>query len=345
MMEPDVALRRTSAPARVVAITGACHFLGTELIKRLEEDRHCERVIALDIRKPDLPLDKTVFCKVDLTVPAVDGEIARILRDERVDTVVHAAFLSHPTHAIEWAHELEDIGTMHMLNACAEVQLPRFIMVSTTMVYGASPKNPNFLGEERELRGHPRSRFINDKIRAERQALRFAEENPHTQVTVLRFAPIFGPTVNNMFTRFFARPAALVMMGYDPLLQFVHESDAARALDLAVHSPVRGPINIVGKGVLPYTTVLALMGRLPLPMPHFVARPLSKALWMTQVFDSPPIFLDFLRFLCVADGSRAKRELGFVARYSIKHTVLDFLGLALDELSDFGAPDPDRIHG
>lgn len=51
------------------------------------------------------------------------------------------------------------------------------MMVSTTLVYGANPKNPNFLAETSELRGHRDSRFINDKVHAEKQALRFAREH------------------------------------------------------------------------------------------------------------------------------------------------------------------------
>ena len=41
------------------------------------------------------------------------------------------------------------------------------VMVSSTLVYGAHPRNPNFLTESAELRGHRDSRFINDKVRAE----------------------------------------------------------------------------------------------------------------------------------------------------------------------------------
>lgn len=337
---PTVA-RRADPDARVVAVTGACNFLGTELIKKLEEDRRYARVLALDIRKPDIPLEKTEFHTVDLTLSGVDGEICALLRDERVDTVVHAAFLSNPTHAAEWAHELEDVGTMHVLNACAAAVPARFIMASTTMIYGASPHNPNFLTEEHELRGHADSRFINDKVRAEKQALEFAARNPGTQVSTLRFSPILGPTVTNFFTRFFSRPVAPVMMGRDPLLQFIHELDAVRAIKLAVDRDIEGPLNIVGKGVLPYSTVLALMGKVPLPMPHFLARPLSRALWATQVFDSPPSFLDFLRFLCVADGKRAERELGFKALFNIKRTILDFLGVTFDD----DTPDIARAQG
>jgi UDP-glucose 4-epimerase len=317
---------------RTVAITGACTFLGGELLRRLEEDRRYTRVLALDIRPPALaPGGKVEFVKLDLTQPTVDGELATLLEREHVDTFVHGAFLSHPTHAAEWAHELEDVGTMHVLNACAGVEPRRLVMVSTTLCYGAHPKNPNYLTEDAELRGHRDSRFINDKVRAEKQVQRFAREHAATEVCILRFAPILGPTVSNMFTRFFSRPIAPVMMGHDPLLQFVHEQDAAFALAHAIDSRAVGAFNIVGKGVLPYTTVLALLGRVPVPMPRVVATQLTKLLWTTQIVGSPPSFLDFLLYLCVADGSKARRELGFAPRLSIKRTILDFLGVAPED--------------
>jgi UDP-glucose 4-epimerase len=120
-------------------------------------------------------------------------------------------------------------------------------------------------------------------------------------------------------------------MGHDPLMQFVHEQDAAFAFKQAVDSRMSGPFNIVGKGVLPYTTVLALLGRVPVPMPQLVARQLTKVLWATQLVGSPPSFLDFLLYPCVADGSRARRDLGFSPRLSIKRTILDFLGVAPED--------------
>jgi UDP-glucose 4-epimerase len=318
-------------PGRVVAVTGAYTYLGGELLRRLEEDARYGKVLALDIRQPTVSGKKIQFIKLDLTQPTVDSELATILERHQVDVFVHGAFLSHPTHAAEWAHEFEDVGTMHVLNACAGVAPKRFIMISTTLVYGAHPKNPNFLTEESELRGHRDSRFVNDKVRAEKQVQRFANEHPGIEVCILRFAPIVGPTISNMYTRFFRRPVAPVMMGHDPLMQFVHEQDAAFALVRAVESHATGAFNIVGKGVLPYTTVLALLGRVPVPMPQLVARQVSKLLWATQLVGSPPSFLDFLLYLCVADGGKAKRELGFAPRLSIKRTILDFGGIAPED--------------
>lgn len=332
----EVSARTMDRERRVVAVTGACSFIGSEVIKRLEEDRPYAKILALDVRKPSFPLDKTQFYKVDLTLPTADADLAAILEREQVDTVLHAAFLSAPTHAASWAHELEDIGTMHVLNACAEANIARFVLASTTLVYGPNPLNPNFLTEGHELKGDKRSPFIQDKVGAELQVRRFRKENPRTSVCVLRCAPILGPTVNNYATRFFTRPVAPTLMGYDPLVQFVHESDVVDAFKLALDGEAAGDFNIVGDGVLPYSTVLAMMGKFPLPLPHFLARPLFRALWATQVFDAPPALLDMLRFLCVADGARARDELGFAPRHDIKETIHDFLGVGDAELASAG---------
>jgi UDP-glucose 4-epimerase len=322
---------RVDPERRVVAVSGARSFVGAETLKRLEEDRRYAKILAVDIRKPDFPLDRTQFYKVDLTLPTADADLADLLAREDVDTFVHAAFLSSPTHAAAWAHELEDIGTMHVLNACAEARVRKVVVSSTTMVYGARSRNPNFIGEDAEMRAKPTAPFIEDKISAERQVRRFAHENPDTVVTVLRAAPTLGPTVQNYVTRFFVRPVAPVLMGFDPLLQFIHEDDLSAAYKLAIDDDFGGIYNLVGEGVLPYSTVLAMMGKLPVPLPHFIARGLARALWATQLTDAPPAFLDFLRFLCVADGDKASRIMGFRPRHDIRSIIYDFLGIHGDE--------------
>src|SRR5262249_2252087 len=121
---PSTGARAGYNPAeRVVAVTGAYSFMGAELIKRLEEDRRYYKVVAIDLRKPAFPLTKTQFHRIDLTVPTADADIAAILKREGVETFVHAAFLSSPTHNSSWAHELESIGTVHVWNACSEAKI------------------------------------------------------------------------------------------------------------------------------------------------------------------------------------------------------------------------------
>jgi UDP-glucose 4-epimerase len=175
-------------------------------------------------------------------------------------------------------------------------------------------QNPNFLVEDAELRGHRDSRFVNDTLRAEKQVQRFAKEHPAVEVAILRFAPILGPTISNMFTRFFARPVAPVMLGHDPLMQFVHEKDAAFALK-AVEARGR-PFNIVGRACSvrrcsPCSVACRCRCRL-------VARQLSKC--CGQRLLARTVFLDFLLYVC-ADGA-GRTELASRPAY-IKRTILD----------------------
>jgi len=310
---------------RVVAVTGAHSFLGTEVIRRMEHDRRYAKVLAIDIRRPTIPLTKTQFYKVDLTLPSVDGDVAHILKREKADTLVHLAFLSKPSHNTTWAHELEAIGTMHVLNACAACRVHKFVMWSLAALYGPSPQNPNFLTEEHRLQGVPGSRFFSDKLEAERLAHRFRNENPAATVTILRMANIVGRRIHNYISNFFALPVVPVMMGYDPLVQLLHEEDAVDVLKLAVDADFNADYNVAGDGVLPLSTVLALAGRVALPIPHAVAYPLAKVLWMTQVFDAPPMYLDFMRYLTVVDTARVRREVGFSPRFDIRRIIADFV--------------------
>ena len=322
-----IALRSSLDPERrIVAVTGAHSFLGEQVIRRLEQDRRYYKVLAIDIRKPNITSQKTKFFKVDLTLPNADGELAHIFTKEKVDTLVHLAFLSKPTHNREWAHELEAIGTMHLFSACAASKVHKVVVWSVAALYGASQSNPNFIREEAKLRGVPDSRFFRDKIEAERLARRHRNENRASVVTVLRTASILGRRVNNYVSRLFTLPVVPVMMGYDPLIQLLHEQDAVDIFKLAIDLDFNGEYNVASQGVLPLSTVLAMAGRLAIPLPHSIAFPLSKVLWMTQVFDAPPMYFDFMRYLCVADTSKVENEMGVSPAYSIRQIVREFAG-------------------
>jgi len=184
------------------------------------------------------------------------------------------------------------------------------VMISTTLVYGAHPKNPNFLTEESELRGHRDSRFVNDKVRAERQSSGSRASTPtsrsrscgsrrssarrsrHVHAVLLaagrarddgsRSADAVRPRAGRR-----VRPDQGRRVARDRRVQHRRQGRAA------VHHGARAA------------------RRVPVPMPQIIARQLSKLLWATQLVGSPPSFLDFLLYLCVADGAKARRELGF----------------------------------
>lgn len=318
---PSTAGRSTT---RVVALTGAASFLGRNLVGLLEDDPRIERIVAIDTEAPDTGGAKTQALQVDLTMPASGDRIAEALADAGVDTLVHLAFLSSPTHATAWAHELESVGTMRLLHAARKVALSKLVLWSQTILYGARSTNPNFLTEQSPLRADADEPFFADKIAAEREVLAFGAKSLGTVVTILRTAPIVGPTVRNYVTKHLAGRAVLTLLGFDPLWQFVHEVDALAAFKLAIMRDAPGTYNIVGSGVLPLSTIIKLAGRAAMPVVHPLAGPLVGALWAAQVAAAPPSFLRYLRYVCVADGAKAARLMGFRPAYSTREALLDF---------------------
>jgi len=308
----------------VVGMTGACSFLGSNLLGLLEEDPRVRRIVALDVASPPTIGEKTRVYPVDLTDPKADVRLAEVLAAERVDTLVHLAFLSLPSRTPAWAHELESVGTRHAMVAARHAQVRKVVLWSQTVLYGAHPTNPNFLTERHPLRATRKEPFFADKLEAEAEVARYAERVAGTVVTTLRTAPLLGPTVHNYLTRYLSRRVVPTMMGFDPLLQFIHEVDAIAAFKLAVDRDVPGVFNIVADGVLPLSTVIKLAGRIALPIPHPVAQASTSLAWTAQVADAPPAFLKYLRFLCVADGRKARDAMGFRPAYTTREALLDF---------------------
>jgi UDP-glucose 4-epimerase len=316
--------RGPSTGGRIIALTGARSFLGKNLLGLLEEDDSARRLVVIDEQPPLSAGPKTRSYLVDRTQPNASARIAEILAAESVDTFVHLGFLESPTRNTAWAHELESVGTLHVLNACRERPVAKFVLGSSAQLYGARFDNPNFLSETHPLRGLAACPFLADKIDAEQQVAAYARDHQAAQVTVLRFAPLLGPTVENYVTRWLARRLVPTLLGFDPLLQFVHEVDALSALKLAIDRDVSGVFNVVADGVLPVSTVIKLAGRANLPVPHFVLRRVTSLLWMAGLSEVPSQMLRFLRHLCVADGEKAKAELGFSPGYTTRETVLEF---------------------
>ncbi len=292
-----------SSPS-VIAITGVGSFLGRALVDRLLARSPGFRVVGLDKRRPFRLDPRVSFHTVDLTEPTADSRVAEVLTEERVDVVVHGAFRLQPTADIEMDHELETIGSLHVMNACAATKVRRLVVPSSTMLYGPWPDNPNFLTEQHPLRGHPGSHTVANRAQVESLLAEWRVRHPDTEVTVLRNCWIFGPTYRDHVVRFFSLPVVPKLMGYDPLMQFIHEEDCLHVLETATLHSHPGVFNVVGTGVLPLSTILRLAGKRILSLPPAILYRMAYYPSQGQTGDPPEGFYDYLRYLWVADGQR-----------------------------------------
>jgi UDP-glucose 4-epimerase len=308
-----------------IAITGTASFVGARLLRRLARERGADSVVVLDVAAPAADLHGVRHRLVDLTLPVADRRLVDVLQEEEVDTVVHAAFFTDPRRDAEYAHELESIGTMHLMAACAAAGVRHVVQRSFTAVYGARGQNPNFLTEEHPPRPDERFWWIRDKLEAEEHALAFARRYPRMTVTVLRLAPLVGPGVYTFYTRLFARRVVTVVLGYDPLLQLLHPEDALAAFTAALRARRGGIFNVVPRDAISLLTVLHLAAKLTLPVPHPLAYALADLLWSVGLGEAPGGFIDYVRFLCVGDGAKAARELGWQAHHGSREALMEYL--------------------
>ncbi len=310
-------------PPRVIAVVGATTFFGEHLLGVLEEDPRVDRIVAVGEKTSPGAGAKTRSYELDVTQPGSEARLAEIFATEAIEAVVHVGFLQVPATAAAWAHEYESVGTMRVVVAARKASVGKFVGVSNTWLYGALPSNPNFLDEKRDLRASRSEPFFADKIEAEAKMRELAEKSPETSVTILRFSPIVGSTIDNLHTRWLSRSLVPTLLGHDPLFQFLHEIDAIAALKHALFRDVPGVYNIVGEGVVPLSLAIRLAGRTAIPLPRTLLRPLVSALWLAELAEGSEAFLPYLRYLCVADGSKAALA-GFKRAYTSREALLDF---------------------
>jgi UDP-glucose 4-epimerase len=298
-MEVD---RRSADDARdtqVVLVTGVAGYWGKRLARRLLQEPALH-TIGIDNDPPEAELAGLDFIQADVRNPL----LAELLRAEIVGTVCHLAFADEGKRRSEALFDYNVMGTMKVIGACAEAGVSKVVLKSSTQVYGAHPDNDAFLAEDSPLRGSRRAGSIRYRLEIEAFCNGFRRQAPQLALTVLRFANVVGPTAGSAMNRYLRGPLAPMLLGFDPMMQVIHEDDVVDALAFAVANDTPEVCNVAADPPLPLLRILGLAGRLPLPVLHPVAYRVFNRLGV-------PFAADYLRYRWVADLSRMHDAMDF----------------------------------
>jgi nucleoside-diphosphate-sugar epimerase/1-acyl-sn-glycerol-3-phosphate acyltransferase len=314
--------RTTAARRRCILVTGAARSTGRRLVAALAESERVARVLAVD----NEPLPEGLPDKVEPIQAALDSPaLIKALQSAGVDTLVHLGVSAEPQAAGGRAvmKERNVLGTMQLLAAAYHApDLRRLVLKSTTAVYGSTPSDPA-MWTEAMPHDAPRSGFGKDAIQVEDYVRAFDRRRRDVTVTILRLANQVGPTVSNPLTRYFELPTCPTVLGFDPRLQFLHESDTERVLERAVLGrATRGTFNIAGDGVVLLSQAIRIAGKPPLPIPEPLVGVVAELLRRT--LDFSPEQVRFLQFGRAADTSAARERLGFSPKWSSPDAFRDF---------------------
>ena len=312
--------------AKRVLVTGVSRYLGGKLAQRLQADPKLE-VFGVDLEEPAEDLGRAEFIRADIRNPL----IVKVVHSTEVDTVVHTGTIATPARAGGRAmmKEVNVIGAMQLFAACQRsTAVKRFVLKSTTAVYGADPAEPSIFSEEMVPGGHGRTGYAKDAWEIENYARNFARRRPDVALTMLRFANFIGPEIDTPLTRFFKMPVVPTALGYDPRIQFIHEQDAIEILELATRDVRPGTFNAAGDGILYLSQAVRMAGKVAVPVATPLASLAGGIVRQFGLVDFSPEQLNLLMFGRVADNARLKDIFGYVPRYSTREAFLDFVGRA-----------------
>ena len=321
--EPDPRLAVAPPRSKRVLITGVGRFWGANLARQLEKDHSLDFVCAVDTRAPDGEFGRTEIVRGDIRNPA----IARLINVTRVDTVVHTQIFgaNHPGESSRVLHDMNVIGTMNLLAACASSPYVRKVIIrSSTAIYGASPRDPMFFTEDMESKSSLRDTYSRDIAEVETYARDYSERAPHAAVTILRFANSIGEAVDTPFTRYLSSQVVPTHAGYNPRMQFIMDSDAVDALAHAVRVWKPGVFNVAGPGVITLWKFLRMAGRIPMPLIPPMISPVLGVLARTGKLYVPSRYDRTLKYGRGVSTKRMINDFGFVPEYTTREAAEKF---------------------
>ena len=180
-------------------ITGAAGFIGARTAEMLIQDGHAVIGVdnlneAYDLRMKEYRLKRLqampgfAFRKLDIS----DKSVIDQLKDEKIDGVINLAAWAGVRASVKnpWVYvETNMIGTLNMLELCRQTGIKKFVVASTSSIYGENPPYPT-----------PESASSSEPLQPYAASKKGAEAMAHAyhhlygiDVTVVRFFTVYGP--------------------------------------------------------------------------------------------------------------------------------------------------------
>jgi UDP-glucose 4-epimerase len=298
-----------------VLIPGVSGLLARKVAIRLLGEGH--EIIGVDPRGwPGAPKEIELHA-VDIRKRGAED----VFRKRRPQAVVHMATVTALVVSAEERYRINLGGTRAVFEHCAAYGVEQMVFVGRHTYYGAGADAPLYHTEAeppQELGAYPE---LADLVAADLFAANALWRLPKLSTAILRICYTLGPSGHGTLSGFLRARMVPMVLGFDPLFQFIHEDDAVEAISLALSKKLRGIYNVSGPQPLPLSVIANEAGRRTLPLPEpLLALLVGRA-------GLPPLSrgaLAHIKYPIVVDSSAFRAATGFVHRFDELITVQTF---------------------
>jgi len=308
---------------RILGVTGSLGYIGKRLLRRLESQNHFQRIICTDIlpKIKDFPSGFEYHpCDIRDREKLLD-----IFCRAGVNTVIHLAFIAHPTRDPAFEYDVDVNGTANVIAICRQTGVTRLVVASSDCAYGFFEGTPDYLKEDAPIRPTPGFPYSENKAIVETMLQEFSNTNQNCATVILRPCMVIGPNADNTTTRSMKQPVIIGVRGYDPIMQFIHEDDVAEAFFQAAVQDVKGAFNVAADQGLRYSELARFLGKPLIRLPVWLIYPLVEMLYRLRLLPFGKAQLDYIRYPLSIDNTRMKTELQLVPRYTSRQAIESFL--------------------
>lgn len=247
--------------------------------------------------------------------------MAEVFRRHKPETVIHLGRIrGTEVMSSSYRYNQNVLGTRNLLDLSLKHGAKRVVVLSTYHVYGAHQHNHVGISEDNPLRASQIFPQLADAVELDHAATSYLWRHRRIETVVLRPCNIVGPSLNNMISRLLRARAVPRLLGYDPMMQFLHERDAARAICLAAESQQWGIYNVAGEGAVPWSKAILAAGGRPAAIPTFMAYPLVGSLSALNLL-FPKHLMDYFRYPTVISDKAFRDDFGYAPQYDAIDTL------------------------
>jgi len=259
----------------------------------------------------------------------LSGGYAGFLEEQGINAVVY----SPPVRQ----RRLDLADAESVFRQCARVGVEKFVLLSSAMVYGASPHNQGLIPEIRPVLNGGSNQVASEWHKLETMAVSYlgAASRTSARLTILRLAAMPARDGKDYFSELFRGRIAVTLPGHDPTMQLLSCEDLARAVRSALETEEGGVYNVAPSVTITLRAALRLAGVRRVPVSRTVQRalrPMLKRLGLAHSIDQ----LDFVRYSWTVSDQKIRRQLSSQPERSSAAALTEFLSDRRGDSNGFG---------